>query len=939
MPATRKTRAQQKAVKETTNKEEDTTNEEEEDVLPPRRGRATRSTQKLTSKNEKKVADEDEEDEENESDKESDETSQDRTRTRRTRRGKMDKEASAGKSDDDEKEDAESEQPENPSNKSTKKVGKQKSAPAKRSRTPTKDISETESVEAPPETRKTRVSRRTSLASKEETVKKDTTNSEDDVEEKEDNKTEKSGVESENESSSRVTRASRSKTRKGQVTEEKVGANKEEAKEKPTRSAAEGENTDEAANREGKPEPTTTTRPKAKTAASKRKSVDKKQVEEEASKKQKSTKQLKLSDFLKPKADGNVEKAGNENPRGEVEDSKSDTDRSSQKSQEGIQETKHEKEIGSDILPTDKQNDALGDDASIEDKVENSQLKKEQKVDDVEIRRARLIPDEKDQTAEMGTVDVKVDEDAIGLEHNSGSVTTTTLEANESNLAGKNSDGVVIEEEAKVTEDMDHSSAAGVEDSLKIEMPDEMIDVDGIDHSSPAGVEDSSKIKMPDEMIEVDGMGMEDVTVKGTARDNGGTMDVDDECCSDKKDYAGESNEGTNVILPSKDNKESSSQDDKIIEKDEASEKTGAVRHADGGEKAKNPFNEKPKIHNAQQKPLDREDKMDFEATTLAGDIGATSAGTKMTDGLFHAGGNAIVANPTAASDIENDRSAEFSNEYKNDSKSSELIQTGGDSVVVPESVDAGVPAIGETRDDLIHNVDISQQEPSGFRATTLTHASHGTENMTLSESTDKEVFRAIASADQPSATIHVGVSGLSETATVPVELAPELAVSTTECATLGQSTAAQDTYETTDNQVSFKQSETDATGVGNKRIAGSDDEELNSVCQKRQKVDDEDASSEVGEPKRYLNLRCIKMRLFSTGIRAHGQVGYEKLFRNYWNAIALYLDSRLPMNYSKACKKVIDQFLRTKSLRRLHNKLILGKYSATVYSSSTTES
>ncbi|GAX26784.1 hypothetical protein FisN_9Lh049 [Fistulifera solaris] len=901
MPATRKTRAQHKAAKETS-KEQDTNAEEEEDVQQSRRGRATRSTQKVTSKNEKTVDDEDEEDEENESTKESDETSDDRTRTRRTRRGKMDKEASssAEKNEDDDKGDAESEQQEKSFNKSTKKVGKQKSAPAKRSSTPTKDISETESIEARPETRKIRASRsRKSLDSKDETVKKDTSKTEDDVEEKEEEKTEKGDGDSENESDSRVRRASRSKTRKSQIPEEKFGAKEEAAKEEQSAPAAEGENTDEAATGMDKTEPTnasrrkaktgapstegkitdetatgkeksnpySTTRPKAKTGESKRKSADtKKQEEEEVSKNQKNTKQLKLFDFLKPKADANNEKADNENASGKVVDIKSDTERGSEKSHEGVQETEHEKELGSATLPTEKQNDAFSEEASIEDMVEDRQLKhgksvqlgvetqnafkfqEDSKAGEIDVKGANGISDEKDQTAEMNTADAKVDDDAMDVEHIFGSVEATTPEATKSTVAdSSDGDEVVVEEDAKVTEDLDQSPASGVEDSSKMKIS------------------------------EVDEKRMEDVVVKGTDVNNG----------------------------------------------EKSSLTTGAVQHADDVEKVKNPFNEKANNHNGQQKPLSREDKMDFEATALSADIGITTAVTKITVGLFHAGDNEIVAKPAAAGDVENDRLAELPKESKSESESSELIQVDGNSVVLPQSVAAGVLVLGEMKDDSIHNVEISLQEPSGVHATPLTQCSHGIESIIVSDSTDKHILRA--SADQPSTTIHVGVSGLSETATVPVEIALELAASSTECATQGQVTVAQDTYESTDNRKSFKKNETDATGVGNKRSPVSDDEELDSACQKRQRLDDEVSSSEVEVPKRYLNLRGLKMRLYSIGIRAHGQVGYEKLFRDYWNAIALYLDSRLSMNYSKACKMVIYRFLRTKPLRRLHNKLILA--------------
>lgn len=74
------------------------------------------------------------------------------------------------------------------------------------------------------------------------------------------------------------------------------------------------------------------------------------------------------------------------------------------------------------------------------------------------------------------------------------------------------------------------------------------------------------------------------------------------------------------------------------------------------------------------------------------------------------------------------------------------------------------------------------------------------------------------------------------------------------------------------------------------------------------------------------LNLERIKLLIFAVGMRVHGPQGYERVFSEYWNALSRRLEGQLSDQERSKSQVTVNSFLRTKSLRSLHNKLILGK-------------
>jgi hypothetical protein len=75
------------------------------------------------------------------------------------------------------------------------------------------------------------------------------------------------------------------------------------------------------------------------------------------------------------------------------------------------------------------------------------------------------------------------------------------------------------------------------------------------------------------------------------------------------------------------------------------------------------------------------------------------------------------------------------------------------------------------------------------------------------------------------------------------------------------------------------------------------------------------------------LNLNRIKLKLFTEGRLVHKRGHYERLFSEYWSAMTLRLEATITARDVKKCQKVLASFLKSKRLRKLHNKLIVGKY------------
>jgi hypothetical protein len=79
-------------------------------------------------------------------------------------------------------------------------------------------------------------------------------------------------------------------------------------------------------------------------------------------------------------------------------------------------------------------------------------------------------------------------------------------------------------------------------------------------------------------------------------------------------------------------------------------------------------------------------------------------------------------------------------------------------------------------------------------------------------------------------------------------------------------------------------------------------------------------------EPMRRLSITKTKLCIYATGKRVHLAAGnYDKMFLEYWNA----LKSRLEGDMTAECETILNAFLRTKWMRKLHNRLILGKLDA----------
>ncbi|GKY93465.1 hypothetical protein MPSEU_000314000 [Mayamaea pseudoterrestris] len=75
----------------------------------------------------------------------------------------------------------------------------------------------------------------------------------------------------------------------------------------------------------------------------------------------------------------------------------------------------------------------------------------------------------------------------------------------------------------------------------------------------------------------------------------------------------------------------------------------------------------------------------------------------------------------------------------------------------------------------------------------------------------------------------------------------------------------------------------------------------------------------------RILNLDRLKLKLYMEGRRTHQCQEYERRFSKYWAALSIRLEEELSPSNVHKCEAILQNFLTTKKLRRLHNKLILG--------------
>ena len=69
--------------------------------------------------------------------------------------------------------------------------------------------------------------------------------------------------------------------------------------------------------------------------------------------------------------------------------------------------------------------------------------------------------------------------------------------------------------------------------------------------------------------------------------------------------------------------------------------------------------------------------------------------------------------------------------------------------------------------------------------------------------------------------------------------------------------------------------------------------------------------------------LKRVKCALYISGSKVHRGAGFERLFAEYWDAMVLRLSGTLCRHTSERCQLVIDRFLKTSKLRKLHNTFI----------------
>jgi hypothetical protein len=70
-----------------------------------------------------------------------------------------------------------------------------------------------------------------------------------------------------------------------------------------------------------------------------------------------------------------------------------------------------------------------------------------------------------------------------------------------------------------------------------------------------------------------------------------------------------------------------------------------------------------------------------------------------------------------------------------------------------------------------------------------------------------------------------------------------------------------------------------------------------------------------------------VKMLLYTAGSQVHRGRGFERVFADYWDAVCLRLSDRLSSHTSERCEQAMTAFLKSKKLKRLHNRFIIGEY------------
>ena len=83
-----------------------------------------------------------------------------------------------------------------------------------------------------------------------------------------------------------------------------------------------------------------------------------------------------------------------------------------------------------------------------------------------------------------------------------------------------------------------------------------------------------------------------------------------------------------------------------------------------------------------------------------------------------------------------------------------------------------------------------------------------------------------------------------------------------------------------------------------------------------------------------FLDVEDVKIRLYDIGSRVHRGKSPERRFAAYWEALSCFLSFRLQRGGRSTresifdrIRNVLESFLKTKQMRRLHNLLIMGKF------------
>ena len=78
--------------------------------------------------------------------------------------------------------------------------------------------------------------------------------------------------------------------------------------------------------------------------------------------------------------------------------------------------------------------------------------------------------------------------------------------------------------------------------------------------------------------------------------------------------------------------------------------------------------------------------------------------------------------------------------------------------------------------------------------------------------------------------------------------------------------------------------------------------------------------------------MNRVKLLLYTTGSKIHRGRGFERIFGMYWDAICLRLSRPLNGNAYKRCDQAISAFLKSRKLRKIHNKFVMSKFFISLY-------